>query len=162
MISNTVFFSLLQFLETYSHWLMQGYRFLVYYYLFPDIYWIPTMCHEHFGECLWTGLSIEQFRTSTRWSIKIFPLKEDCLDFSGSPVIKPGCRASLVAQWWRVHLLIMEETQIASRIQENPTCLRATKPTCHNYGTCVLEAQDLQLLSPPVATTETTAPALCN
>ena len=114
MVSNTVFFSLLQFLETYSRWLMQGYRFLVYYYLFPDIYWVPTVCHalsayrryigkllkkpsdgksERLGECLWTGLSIEQFRTSTKWSIKIFPLKEDCLNFSGS------LWTFLVVQW---------------------------------------------------------------
>ena len=40
--------------------------------------------------------------------------------------------AFLVAQWLRIHLPV-QETQVQSLLQEDPTCLRATKPLCHNY-----------------------------
>ena len=40
--------------------------------------------------------------------------------------------ASLVLQWFRIHLP-MQGTWIRSLIQEDPTCCGATKPWCHNY-----------------------------
>ena len=47
----------------------------------------------------------------------------------------------------------MQETRVWALIQEDPTCLRATKPVGHNYWACALElrnrnycAHDLQLL----------------
>ena len=46
--------------------------------------------------------------------------------------------ASLVAQVVRSHLP-MQETQVWSLVQEDPTCLRATKPECHNYWACALK-----------------------
>ena len=47
-------------------------------------------------------------------------------------------RASLVVQWWRIHLP-MQKTEVRSLVQENSTCLGATKPVYHNYWACALE-----------------------
>ena len=41
-------------------------------------------------------------------------------------------RASLEAQWLRIHLPVLE-TGVQSLIQEDPTCCRAIKPVYHNY-----------------------------
>ena len=41
-------------------------------------------------------------------------------------------RSSLVAQWYRVHLL-MQERGVRSLIWEDPTGHRVTKPVHHNY-----------------------------
>ena len=74
-------------------------------------------------------------------------------------------RASLVAQWQRIHLP-MQETRVQSLIQEDPTCQGAAKPMCHNYWACALKpgsrnswAWVLQRLSPGAATAE---PGCCN
>ena len=40
--------------------------------------------------------------------------------------------ASLVAQWLRI-CLPMQGTQVQALVQEDPTCLGATKPVRHNY-----------------------------
>ena len=45
---------------------------------------------------------------------------------------KLQARASLVAQWLRIHLL-MQGTWVQALVQEDPTCHGATKPVCHNY-----------------------------
>ena len=50
--------------------------------------------------------------------------------------------AFLVAQWLRIHLPV-QETQVQSLLQEDPTCLRATKPMYHNCGAGALEPMDL-------------------
>ena len=39
-------------------------------------------------------------------------------------------RASLVAQWLRIHL---QGTRVRALVQEDPTCHGATKPVRHNY-----------------------------
>ena len=44
-------------------------------------------------------------------------------------------RASLVAQWWRMHLPT-KEMRVWPLVQEDPTCSRATKPVSHNYWAC--------------------------
>ena len=41
-------------------------------------------------------------------------------------------RASVVDQWEGIRLL-MQETEVQSLIQEDPTCCRATKPVHHSY-----------------------------
>ena len=41
-------------------------------------------------------------------------------------------RASLVAQWLRIHLT-MQGTQVRGLVREDPTCRGATKPVRHNY-----------------------------
>ena len=41
-------------------------------------------------------------------------------------------RASLVAQWLRVGLL-MQGTRVRALVWEDPTCRGAAKPVCHNY-----------------------------
>ena len=85
-----------------------------------------------------------------------------------------------VAQWLRIRLP-MQETQVRSLVQEDPTCRGATKPVCHNYWACALElasqnywartpqllkpersrAPMLQLLSLHAATTEVRVPRAC-
>ena len=51
-------------------------------------------------------------------------------------------RASLVAQWLRIHLP-MQATRVRALVREDPTCCRATKPVPHNYWAC-----EPQLLKP--------------
>ena len=41
-------------------------------------------------------------------------------------------RASLVAQWLRIHLP-MQGTRVQALVHEDPTCRGATKPMHHNY-----------------------------
>ena len=41
-------------------------------------------------------------------------------------------RASLVAQWLRIRLL-MQGTRVQALLWEDPTCRGATKPVRHNY-----------------------------
>ena len=41
-------------------------------------------------------------------------------------------RASLAAQWLRIHLP-MQGTWVQALVQEDPTCRGATKPMSHNY-----------------------------
>ena len=47
-------------------------------------------------------------------------------------------RASLVAQWLRIHLP-MQGTWVRALVQEDPTCRGATKPVCHNYWAYALK-----------------------
>ena len=46
--------------------------------------------------------------------------------------LKTNLRASLVAQWLRIHLP-MQGTWVRALVGEDPTCRGATKPVCHNY-----------------------------
>ena len=55
--------------------------------------------------------------------LKAFPLK---------PGTRQGCRASLVAQWLRICLL-MQGTRVRALVWEDPTCHGATRPVSHNY-----------------------------
>ena len=45
---------------------------------------------------------------------------------------KPEVRASLVAQWLRICLLV-QETRVRALVWEDPTCRRAMRPMGHNY-----------------------------
>ncbi|KAJ8783826.1 hypothetical protein J1605_008869 [Eschrichtius robustus] len=47
-------------------------------------------------------------------------------------------RASLVAQWLRIHLP-MQGTRVRALVREDPTCRGATKPMRHNRRACALE-----------------------
>ena len=47
-------------------------------------------------------------------------------------------RASLVAQWLRIRLPVLEKW-VQFLIQEDPPCCRATKPVYHNYWACAPE-----------------------
>ena len=63
---------------------------------------------------------------------------------------KTGNRASLVAPWFKKKKKIclpMQETWFPSVIQEDPTWLRASKPTRQLFSLCS-RARELQLLSP--------------
>ena len=46
--------------------------------------------------------------------------------------IKIKCRASLVAQWLRICLL-MQGTRVRALVWEDPTCHGAPGPVSHNY-----------------------------
>ena len=46
--------------------------------------------------------------------------------------LKIVMRASLVAQWLRIHLP-MQGTRVRALVQEGPTCHGATKSMSHNY-----------------------------
>ena len=47
-------------------------------------------------------------------------------------------RASLVAQWLRIHLP-MQGTRVPALVWEDPTCRGATKPMRQNFWACALE-----------------------
>ena len=47
-------------------------------------------------------------------------------------MLKVKDRASLVAQWLRIRLL-MQGTQVRALVWEDPTCRRVTRPVSHNY-----------------------------
>ena len=46
--------------------------------------------------------------------------------------LKTNNRASLVAQWLRICLL-MQGTRVRALVWEDPTCRGATRPVSHNY-----------------------------
>ena len=48
------------------------------------------------------------------------------------PLLKIICKASLVAQWLRICLL-MQGTRVRALVWEDPTCRGATGPMRHNY-----------------------------
>ena len=52
-------------------------------------------------------------------------------------------RASLVAQWLRICLL-MQGTRVRALVWEDPTCRGATGPVSHNYRACASGACALQ------------------
>ena len=61
---------------------------------------------------------------------------------TGKATLKGKFRASMVAQWLRIHLL-MQGTQVQALVWEDPTCHGATKAVCHSYWACTS-----QLLKP--------------
>ena len=65
--------------------------------------------------------------------------------------------ASVVAQWLRI-LLRMQGTPVRALVREDPTCLRATKPVCHNYWACALEPVSHNYWSPRTTTPEARSP----
>ena len=60
-------------------------------------------------------------------------------------IVNPG--ASLVAQWWRIHLPL-QKTCVQILIQEDPTCLGATTPMHHIYWTWALAPGSYKYWSP--------------
>ena len=52
--------------------------------------------------------------------------------WAGAVSVRNKCWASLVAPWQRIHLPT-QETWLRSLVQEDPTCLGATKPVIQNY-----------------------------
>ena len=74
-------------------------------------------------------------------------LKGSLGDFpDGSVVNNPGVESQ------------MQETWVRPLDQEDPTCLRVTKPMHLNYWALALEPRSPQLLSPCAATTEAQEP----
>ena len=62
---------------------------------------------------------------------------------------------------WEVeNPLPIQGTQVQSLLQEDPTCLRATKPMCHNYWACA--PQQGKTPQWEAHAPQRVAPALCN
>ena len=61
-----------------------------------------------------------------------FGSKRCVLNYALIPQNLNALRASLVAHWLRIHLP-MQGTRVRALVQEDPTCLGATKPVQHNY-----------------------------
>ena len=55
--------------------------------------------------------------------------------------------ASLVAQWWSIHLP-MQESQVRSLIWDDLTCCGVTKPMHHTYWACALQPRSHNCWSP--------------
>ena len=70
--------------------------------------------------------------------------KKSSLDFPGGTVVKT--------------LPANAGDTVRALVREDPTCHTATKPVCHSYWVCALEACKPQLLSPRATTTEARAP----
>ena len=49
-----------------------------------------------------------------------------------NPTTMNNSKTSLVVQWLRI-CLPTQGTQVPSLVREDPTCLGAAKPLCHNY-----------------------------
>ena len=86
------------------------------------------------GFCLRAGPLHECIRT------QFLILRDDHIDKDVHPVLPPShwtdqnslSRASLVAQWLRICLL-MQGTRVRALVWEDPTCHGATGPVSHNY-----------------------------
>ena len=70
------------------------------------------------------------FNLMTNEEIRVNPTK--CVLTVRLAKIKNERRASLVAQWLRICLL-MQETRVRVLVWEDPTCRGATRPVSHNY-----------------------------
>ena len=75
-----------------------------------------------------------QLRYRILWSdaeLELY-LIEDYMTGAVAFTKKMQLRASLVAQWLRIHLP-MQGTRVRALVWEDPTCGRATKLVHHNY-----------------------------
>ena len=72
-------------------------------------------------------------------------------------------RASLVAQWLRVHLPV-QGTQVRALVREDPTCHGATKLARRNYWACALEpaSHNYWACVPQLLEPACLEPVLCN
>ena len=123
---------------------------------------------EVFHQCLsqmrkWSrlpdcGASLSTSRVRVKPPHKSFHTPQSRCSRPGNPSLPVSLhyRASLVAQWTRIHLPV-QDTRAQSLVREDPTCLRATKPVHHSYWAC-FRAWELQLLSPRAATAEVRVP----
>ena len=91
------------------------------------------------AELLWISSMLNRSDESSLSSRK-FPvhllcccwLERSVYFFQIQLISKTCCRTSLVVQWIRICLPV-HGTQVKCLVWENSTCLRATKPMCHNY-----------------------------
>ena len=102
-----------------------------------SFYALPQVMPVHIYHFSLKFRSYDGHVISAHWWIK----KEFCTllgpsIFSSLVTGKMG--VSLVTQWQRIHLQ-MQEKQVQSLIQEDPTCHGATKLMCHSYWACALK-----------------------
>ena len=69
--------------------------------------------------------------------------------------------ASVVVQWIEIHLP-MQKTWVLSLIQEDPTCLRATKATCAAATEPVLYSHDCWAHVPRLLKPAPPEPVICS
>ena len=92
-----------------------------------------SQCLTHTGrKSILTELNWRVYMQSSTVSPSWVSLKNICQ--------KNRSKASLVAQWWRIHLP-MQDTWVQSLIWEDPSCCGATNPEHHNYWVCALESE---------------------
>ena len=71
-------------------------------------------------------------------------------------------RASFMSQWYLIHLPV-QETQVRSLVQEDPTCVGTTKPMRRNRWPCALEPGSQNCWArAPAAQELPLCPNLCN
>ena len=71
-------------------------------------------------------------------------------------------RASFMSQWYLIHLPV-QETQVRSLVQEDPTCVGTTKPMRRNHWPCALEPGSQNCWArAPAAQELPLCPNLCN
>ena len=99
-----------------------------------------TCCHAH-PQCRMTP--VFPFRASTSPSPGLYSLpntsrRQHACYYLFLQDKKLRSRTSLVFQWLRIQLPV-QGTWVQSLVREDPTCLGATKPVCHNYRAQILE-----------------------
>ena len=97
--------------------------------------------YRHFTKRIFKWLIIIWKEAQNHWSLGKCKIKPQWNSTALPPEMlkfKRLTRASLVAQWSRIHLP-MQGTRVPALLREDPTCCRATKPMHHNYWTCALE-----------------------
>ena len=77
--------------------------------------------------------------------------------YSNRSLLRVYCQASLMVQWWRIHLP-MQETRIQSLTREDPPSCGVTKLMHHNYWSLHSGTQELQLPSPCATAAEACMP----
>ena len=93
---------------------------------------------ERFGSDRWQGLRKGEASGFRRTCVPV--LSWDCCISVTFCIIFRNVsewkfRASLVAQWLRIHLP-MQGTRVRALVWEDPTCRGATGPVSHNYWAC--------------------------
>ena len=91
-----------------------------------------------FNSCQSLKLVYQFLLAFSPWPTLNFTLQPLCLALSFLCLVKHHGRAPLAARWWRICLL-MQETQVPSQVQEDPTCHGAAKPVSHNSWAFTLE-----------------------
>ena len=93
----------------------------------------PLFNVSQFGSIFWIAGWLTQAEEANRKPIEMF-IRTLGIQFL-TKLWKRLLRASLVAQWLRICLL-MQGIRVRALVWEDPTCRGATRPVSHNYLAC--------------------------